>query len=248
MIVTYPSFARRLAEEQEAGRLRIAPRRITTTAEALTQQVRDIVRGAWGAETLDSYGTTEAGLLGTECDAVAGMHIAEDMVVLEAVDDEDRPVAPGIRGSKVLLTTLFNRALPLIRYEISDIVTLDDRPCACRRPFARVTSIEGRREDYIGLRATGGGDVRVHAGRLRAPLAGVPGLRQFQLVPVFDHLRLRITVRDGARVDDVVAAAERTVRETLDGVGADVGVSTEVVDTIERVGSGAKERLVAAAG
>jgi hypothetical protein len=67
-------------------------------------------------------------------------------------------------------------------------------------------------------------------------------------VPVFDHLRLRITVRDGARVDDVVAAAERTVRETLDGVGADVGVSTEVVDTIERVGSGAKERLVAAAG
>ena len=51
----------------------------------------------------------------------------------------------------MLLTTLFNRALPLIRYEISDIVTMANGPCACGRPYARVASIDGRREDYVRL-------------------------------------------------------------------------------------------------
>jgi hypothetical protein len=102
------------------------------------------------------------------------------------------------------------------------------------------------------LRANGGGDVRVHARRLAAPLAGVRGLRQFQIVPAFDRLRLVVSVRDEARLDearleDVAAAAAATVRGALRDVGADVQVTTEVVSAIDRVGTGAKEQLVAAA-
>jgi phenylacetate-CoA ligase len=78
---------------------------------------------------LNGYGTTEAGMLGAECDLAAGVHIVEDMVVFESVDEASRPVVPGIPGAKVLVTTLYESPLRLIRYEISDVVTLEADPC-----------------------------------------------------------------------------------------------------------------------
>ncbi len=247
LVMTYPSFIRRLVEEQEAGSLRIHPQKLYPTAEVLTPEVRAMARRAWGADILDSYGCTEGGLLGTECPEIAGIHVAEDLLVFEAVDEHGRTVPPGTPSGRVLLTTLFNRAMPLIRYEVSDVVTMAEGPCPCSRPFARVASIVGRREEYLSLRASGGGDLRIHAGRLRAPLAGVSGLRQFQIVPAFDRLRLVVSARDDSRPEDVVAAATAHVRRALRAVGADVYVTTEVVGEIDRVGTGAKEQLVAAA-
>ena len=247
VVVTYPSIIRRLAEEQDAGRLRIRPKKLSSTAEVLSPEVRARARRAWGADVLDSYGCTEGGALGTECPAVAGIHVAEDVLVFEAIDEHGRAVPPGTPSAGVLLTSLFNGVLPLIRYEVSDVVTMADGSCPCGRPFARVVSIVGRREEYLSLRATRGGEVRVHAGRLRAPLDGVPGLRQFQIVPAFDRVRLVVSARDEARPEDVVAAAAATVRTALRNVGADVYVTTDVVGEIDRVGTGAKERLVGAA-
>jgi phenylacetate-CoA ligase len=247
LVATYPSFLRRLVEEQDAGRLRIRPRKLVSAAEVLVQEVRDMARRTWGVDVLDGYGCTEAGVLGSECLSVAGMHVAEDLLVFEAVDEHGLVVPPGTPSAGVLLTTLFNGVIPLIRYEVSDVMTMAEGPCPCGRPFARVASIVGRSEEYLLLRATAGGEVRAHADRLRAPLAGVPGLRQFQIVPAFDRLRLVVSVRDAARPEDVVAAAATTVRSALGDVGADVYVTTEVVDEIDRVGIGAKERLVAAA-
>ena len=247
MVITYPSFTRRLLEEQEAGRLQICPKRICTAAEVLTKDVRERVRETWNARVLDSYGTTEAGLLGTECDAAMGIHLAEDMLVYEVVDHDGHRVPDGTSGSRILVTTLFNRSFPLIRYELSDIATFDSGPCACGRPYARVTAIEGRREDYMTLRALTGGTIRIHAARLRAPLAGVPGLRQFQVVPGEDHLTLRMSLRSGAAVDRTRASAERVVRGALREMGADVLVTTELVESIKGAGTGAKEKLVATA-
>jgi phenylacetate-CoA ligase len=246
MIFTYPSFARRLIEEQDAGRLRICPGRVASTAEVLAADVRHRIREVWNARVLDSYGITEAGLIGTECDAAQGIHIAEDMVVFEVVDDRNRRVPEGQAGSKVLITNLFNRTLPLVRYEISDLVTLDSGPCACGRPYARVTAIDGRREDYLTLRAAGGGTIRIHAARLRAPLVAVPGLRQFQVVPAGTHLKLRLAIRSDADVEGARASATNIVGAALREAGADVSVAVELVETIDRAGTGAKEKLVAA--
>jgi len=247
LFLTYPSFVRRLVEEQEAGRLRIRPTTICTSAETLSREVREMVHSTWDGRVLDTYGLTEGGLVGTECDAVAGIHMAEDLLLVEVADEANRAVPPGTPGAKVLLTNLFNRALPLIRYEISDILTIADGVCECGRPDARIASIEGRREDYLQLRSQHGGTVRVHAGRLKAPLSGVPGLRQFQLIPEGNGLRLRITVRDGREPTEVMARAARAVEDSLEGAGAEIeAVAVEVVDRIEPVGTGAKEKLVAA--
>ena len=174
-----------------------------------------------------------------------GIHLAEDLLIYEVVDHDGHRVPDGTPGSRILVTTLFNRALPLIRYELSDIATVESGPCACGRPYARVTAIEGRREDYMTLRALVGGTIRIHAGRLRAPLAGVPGLRQFQVVPGENHLTLRMSVRSGADVDararrPSTSCAPRSTR------WAQMSGSRASSSSPSRApGTGAKEKLVA---
>ena len=97
------------------------------------------------------------------------------------------------------------------------------------------------------LRAHGGGRIRLHAARLRAPLAGVPGLRQYQVVPGEQQLTLRFSIRREADAEMVRAHAADVVRSALRTAGADMLVTTELVDVIERAGTGAKEKLVCSA-
>ncbi len=248
IIFTYPSFIRRLAEEQDAGRLAVRPARFVSTAEVLTGHVRLLARQTWGAQVFNGYGTTEAGLLGTECEHAAGVHIAEDMVVFESVDEANRPVPPGTPGVKILVTTLYDAPLPLIRYEISDIVAVEADPCPCGRPYRRLASIAGRREDMLTLLTPGGRPLRLHAGRLRAPLDGVPGLRQYQMVQRSPgSILVRITVRNPADAGDAAAGTRSAIEHGLRSAGARPGIlDVEVVDAIERRGAAAKECLLGA--
>jgi len=246
VVFTYPSVVARLAEEQQAGRLAIRPARFVSTAEVLTPQVRRAARDAFGAPVLNAYGSTEAGLFGIECDQAAGIHLAEDMVVMEAVDEADRPVPPGTPSAKVLVTTLYHTPVPMIRYEISDVVTLADDPCPCGRPYARVVALDGRHEEMLTLQARGGGQVRLRAVRLRSALDGVPGLRQFQIVPRGPRaILVRVTAREDADVAAMVAAVRTILDRELDaaGVGLDT-LDVAVVDSIERHGTGAKHLFV----
>ena len=245
VLITYPSFIRRLAEEQAAGRLRIAPRQFSSAAETLTQDVIYLAKETWGAPVLNVYGATEANLIGMECPWTTGLHVNEDLLVLEVVDENDRPVPHGVLGRKVLVTTLFNRTLPFIRYELSDLVTIAEGACPCGRPHLRLTSIQGRREDVLSLQARNGGRVGVHALQLRAPLLRMPAIRQYQLCPRHGGLLVRLVLRDAAAARQVLPVARRAIKVELVRVGAAVeALTVEAVDEIRRAGSGAKEQLV----
>jgi phenylacetate-CoA ligase len=248
VLITYPSFVRRLAEEQRAGRLRIAPRQVCTAAETLTQDVRDLAGETWGAVVLNAYGATEANLIGIECPWASGLHVLEDLLVLEVVDENDWPVPAGVAGHKLLITTLFNRTLPFIRYEISDLVTVAEGSCPCGRPHLRLASVQGRREDVLSLPARNGGQVRVHALQLRAPLLRLPKIRQFQVSPRPDGLLVRVVLRDATAAGEVLQSARRVIAAELDQVGAAVEALTiEATDDVGRAGTGAKEKLVSLA-
>jgi phenylacetate-CoA ligase len=248
VISTYPSFIRRLAEEQLDGRLKISARRFNSVAEALTPEVRDLARKAWGAAVFNRYSTTETACSGSECEHHCGIHLPEDLVVFEAVDGANRRVPAGAAGQRLLTTTLANAVVPLIRYELSDIVTIADGPCPCGRPYARITSIDGRREEVLQLPRRGGGRVAIHAFRLVSPLTGMPGVRQYQLLHGANDITVNISVRDGAPRQEIRNAVERKIRSVLTDAGAgDTKVAVEIVDSIERSGTGAKLRLVAKA-
>lgn len=144
VLIAYASMAGILAEEQLAGRLRIRPRIVYTSSEVLTKQTRRRVREAWGDEPFDQYGTTETADIAAEYQACRHMHFFDDLVNAEVVDEHNRPVPPGMYGAKVLITTLFSRTQPLIRYELNDSVRVSAEAHSCGLPFAVMESVQGR--------------------------------------------------------------------------------------------------------
>ncbi|WP_119272265.1 phenylacetate--CoA ligase family protein [Taklimakanibacter deserti] len=248
VISTYPSFIRLLAEEQMEGRLKISARRFCSVAEMLMPEVRDLARKAWGAAVFNRYSTTETACSGSECEHHCGIHLPEDLVVFEAVDDANRHVPTGVRGHRLLTTTLTNALVPLIRYEMSDMVTMTDGSCACGRPYARITSIEGRREEVLELPRRGGGRIQIDAFRLLSPLDAMPGVRQYQLLTGANKVTVKISMRNGESRQKIRNAIEQKIRNVLADAGAgDTELAVEIADSIERSGTGAKLRLVAKA-
>jgi putative adenylate-forming enzyme len=161
-LVSYASTADLLAKEQLAGRLHITPGAVFTASEVLTQPMRERIAQAWGQQPLNVYGATESATIAAECNLHSGLHLFEDLVITEVVDEHNHPVPPGTSGEKVFITVLFSRTQPLIRYEMSDQVQLAKSLCPCGRPYACLEMIQGRVEDVLHFPAFHGGWVAVH--------------------------------------------------------------------------------------
>jgi phenylacetate-CoA ligase len=161
VLVAYASMANALAEEQLAGRLSVSPRAVMCASEVLSEQASARITRAFGARPFNVYAATEPAGIASDCERHR-MHLYEDLVITEVVDDSGRPVPPGEFGARVLVTVLFSRTLPLIRYEMSDCVRLGRETCPCGRPFALIDGIEGRREDILEFPGAAGVRVRVH--------------------------------------------------------------------------------------
>lgn len=162
MLVAYASMARILADEQLAGRLFIHPHMVFTSSEVLTDEARHRIEAAWGHPPFNQYAATETGGMAAETTDHNGLHLFEDNVIFEVVDAQYRPMSPGVYGEKLLVTVLFNRTQPLIRYEISDSVRLAAEASDRNWPFAKIDGIQGRSEDILYMPATVGGKVSVH--------------------------------------------------------------------------------------
>jgi phenylacetate-coenzyme A ligase PaaK-like adenylate-forming protein len=105
----------------------------TCRAGVFRYLARDLIRPApVGAPPMINWWLTpEAGPIAVGCGHGSSMHVSDDLVILEAVDENRAPVAAGVRSAKVLVTVLYNHALPLIRYELADEVTLLEGRCRC---------------------------------------------------------------------------------------------------------------------
>jgi phenylacetate-CoA ligase len=244
-ILTHASVAGLLAEQQLQGRLAVGPSCLVVSSEVLTEDVKRRIRDAWGIEPSEVYASTEALVLASGSREQVGLHVSDDLLVLEVVDERDRPVPAGVPGYKVLVTNLVNRALPLIRYEIPDSVTLAPGPDPSGRPYTRVERVDGRDDDILHLPTLKSGTVQVHPHRLRAPFAGLPDVLQYQILHGESRLRVRIVLRQaaGPGTPAVVGEALRRVVEEAGAVPPVIEV--EPVSEIEREpGDGAKLKLV----
>jgi phenylacetate-CoA ligase len=91
------------------------------------------IEAAFGARAYDLPGLTEIAAWGFECEARAGLtHVHEDYVYPEVLDEQGRAVTPGERG-ELVFTSLYRKAMPLLRYRTRDVVQLADRRCPCGR-------------------------------------------------------------------------------------------------------------------
>jgi phenylacetate-CoA ligase len=166
----YASILARLAVEQRSGRLRINPTAVTCTSETCTPEIRAVVRDGFRAPIVDAYGSTE-GLTGSSPPDEEAIVLAEDGCIVELVDDDQRPVPPGVPTTKILITNLYNRAQPLIRYEISDRFVAE--PAGEGYLKAR---IQGRTDEVFHY-----GEVTLHPNVVRSVLVETPDVLEYQV-------------------------------------------------------------------
>jgi phenylacetate-coenzyme A ligase PaaK-like adenylate-forming protein len=216
LLTTYASLARALAEEQLAGRLQIAPRMIGVGGEVLTREARNRIEEAWGKVLYDQYGASETGILAAECDRHAGLHLFEDLTVVEVVDADGRPVRPGDFGERVLVTVLFRHTQPLIRYELSDKVRMAAEPCPCGRPFRVIDAVQGRVEETLYFPTAAAGRVAIDPVVFEAVLDTVPAT-QWQVVQEPASLDILLT---GLAADFRDEAIAEPLRRELASRGA----------------------------
>jgi phenylacetate-coenzyme A ligase PaaK-like adenylate-forming protein len=120
-INSFASSLQELAAEALAGRLKISPHRVTTNSEPLMPETRAAAHQAWGLEINNMWGCVEVGHIGIECDAHEGLHMSDDLIITEFVDHAGKPTGDPDAIDRVLVTSLFGRTLPLIRYESTSI-------------------------------------------------------------------------------------------------------------------------------
>ena len=170
----WPSVIRLLALEALAGRLTLTPTWVSVAGEVCTPPVREAVRAAWGIEPSEFWGCSE-GTYAFPCGSGEGMHIADDLVILEPVDEHGNVVPYGCPADRVLLTNLFNLDQPLIRYDIADAMTITDAPCSCGCAHRRITDIRGRMNGVLEWR----GGVAVPRREFEKILLAWPGVADF---------------------------------------------------------------------
>ena len=236
VLMSYPSALLSLAHEANVGRLRISPRRISVGAEPLLPEIRQAAEEAWGAPVLNVYGASEAGGMAVSCGYGPGLHLVDDLVIVEPVDHEGRPVKPGNRSDKLFVTNLFNTTLPLIRYEITDEITLTGEPCPCGSAHRIIEDPQGRLDDTFRY-----GNLDVHPLVFRSPL----GLRR-HIVEYQVHQTSRgadIALCCTGPVDLAGLRAEIVTKLATVGL-ADADVTITPVDHLARQDTGKLKRFI----
>lgn len=165
---------------------------IITSAEVLLPENRPLIEETFHGKVFNRYGCREVSLIASECEYHTGLHVNADALIVE-ID----PIPGGPRDcGRVLITDLYNRSMPLIRYEIGDVARWlsDDAPCPCGRSLPRLENIEGRITDFLRL-PTG----EMISGPSLALLVGqMVEIRQAQFVqPAPDEIRLDVIPADG---------------------------------------------------
>lgn len=203
-------------------------RLIFTGSEVVDDSLRARASLLLGARIADNYGSTEA-FLAWQCPR-GSYHVNAEHVLIEIVDDDDRPVRPGAMG-RVLVTTLENLLMPLVRYEIGDFAVAVEGTCECGRTLPLLGRIAGRAVDLF----------RMADGRMVSPYDLIslikwrPEIGQFQILQQgFDRYRLRY-------VSERLVSAETKawIRDKFcESLGTQVVVAFERVPEIARTRAG----------
>lgn len=234
-LVTYPSGLVQLVEAARAGELMIAPRCIITAGEPLTAELRRTAQSVFDARVLNWWVSTEAGPMGIGCGHGPWMHLSDDLIIVEPVDEDGRAVPAGVRSAKVLLTVLYNHALPLIRYELSDEVTVLEQECPCGSRHTLIEDVQGRRDDSFSYDG-----VVVHPHVFRSILGRARGIIEYRV----------IQTERGARIEIRGDADHLELRSQLTGALTSLGVedpdiSIATASAFERQPTGKIKRFIA---
>lgn len=162
-IMCVPSFILRLIEYAEQNGIdyrHSTIRRIIGIGEGLRNQDFSLnllgqrIHDKWPeVQLFATYSSTEMGATFSECEHACGGHVHPELIIIEIIGEDGRPVADGEVG-EIVATTLGVEAMPLLRFRTGDMAAKIVEPCACGRNSYRLTPLVGRKHNMIKLKGT----------------------------------------------------------------------------------------------
>lgn len=140
LLQSYPGPLEIVARYLARTGQRVSLPAISVTAEPFLDHQRKLIREAFLTEPFNWYGSRENGRIATECKMHDGMHVNSYGNLVEV----DAPLG---QAGRILITDLWNRGTPLVRYEIGDVGVLDESPCGCGCQLPRLKGVVGRVSD-----------------------------------------------------------------------------------------------------
>lgn len=228
VLVSYASVLEALSLRSEQLKL-TQLRQIANISEQLTARARARVEKTFGVPLPDHYAVGECLLLANGCQAGSGSHINSDWAILEVVDENYQPVAPGQLGKKILVTNLANTVQPFIRYEVGDQLSVDEGTCRCGSRLPRVAHVEGRAAEIFWV-YDGSRHLMVHASLFHTVVDSLGEVREWQAIQrERNRLELRLELLPNSKfsADSGEATLRRMFQEN--GLPADVVVDVRIV-------------------
>ena len=186
---------------------------VQTFGETVTDEVRLLARQAWGAPVCDAYSAEDAGFIALQCPEHETYHVQSEAMLVEVLRADGTDCAPGETG-RVVVTSLHNFAMPLLRYEIGDDAEVGP-PCPCGRGLQVLNRIAGRSR----------GRVLLPDGTWRPAFFGahafaqITAVRQFQFAQIApDMIEIRIVANRVLTIDEeaiLTAAVHNNVSAAL---------------------------------
>ena len=233
VITGHPSCLELVAEELHTRPPGFAPRLVVCRGELLNDSTRSMLRETFGCKTVDYYSCDEIGSIAWECPVNEHkLHISTDGCVVEIVDECGAPLPAETEGF-ILVTNLFNRTMPFVRYRLGDRGSLlgeDDVCCSCGYAGASLALLGGREEDYYWLQDGRRISPRVIDTQVASALAA-PGqysyyAKRYQCIQeTRDTIRVLVLPVEHAPAD--LAAR---ISRTIEGIGPNVTCYVEFVE------------------
>ncbi len=236
-VLGYPSALLGIARlfEQQGHQLQQL-REVRTFGEILEPECRAVCQRAFGVKIVDMYSSQEVGYIALQCPEHEHYHVQSENVLVEVVDQAGKPCMTGEVG-KVVVTTLHNFAMPLLRYDIGDYAEVG-APCPCGRGLPVLKRILGRQRNLLVL----------PTGQRRWPVFDA-GERPEELPPFFQFQVIQrslerievLAVRQQPFTEAEAEKVERYIRQTL---GHPFSVVLRRVDSIPRSPTGKFEDFI----
>jgi len=161
-IMCVPSFILRLIEYAEQHNIDYkgsSVKRIIGIGEGLREHDFSLnllgkrLKEKWDVELYATYSSTEMGATFSECPYGCGGHVHPELIIVEIIGEDNKPVADGEIG-EVVITTLGVEGMPLLRFRTGDISSKVVEKCRCGRNSYRLTPLMGRKNNMIKLKGT----------------------------------------------------------------------------------------------
>jgi phenylacetate-CoA ligase len=226
-----PSYALYLAETAKARGVvdKLMLRIGCFGAEPWSDESRKELEETLHIKAYDSYGLSEMMGPGVafECQEQNGLHIWEDHFLIEILDENEQPTAPGEPG-ELVITSLTKEAMPLIRYHTGDVTYIMEEECPCKRTSRKLHRFLGRADDMLIVRG-----INVFPSQIEDVLVSIPEIGNYFQVVVdrkkhgLDEISIQVELKDEAFTGELTDLA-RIQKKTEEKIKSVLNVRSKI--------------------